>query len=150
MNRFLLLCLFSCACLGLHAQSIKEREVPQLIKKSVSEVYPEAKNISWEIEDGMYEASFMQDGKELTCVIAMNGKITQIEEEIGTSGLPGGALSYLAMHEQRTDQMEVTKIRDIRNTITYEVETGGMSYLFDERGNLISKQQEIEEDDDDR
>jgi hypothetical protein len=150
MNRFLFFCFFSLACLGLHAQSIKEREVPQLIKKSVSEVYPEAKNISWEIEDGMYEASFMEAGKELTCVIAMNGKITQIEEEIGTSGLPGGALSYLAMHELRTDKMEVTKIKDARNTITYEIETEGMSYLFDERGNLISKQQEIEEDDDDR
>jgi hypothetical protein len=150
MKRHILFCVCAWFAFSLNAQSLKDREVPDLIKKTVMDMYPTASKIDWEIEDGMYEAEFDQQGKEVTVVVAMNGMFTMVETEIEPTELPGGVLSYISMHHKGADPVKASKIMDRNNSVTFEVEAGDTDYLFDERGNFISSEVEEEEGDDHR
>jgi Putative beta-lactamase-inhibitor-like, PepSY-like len=147
MKRHILFCICAWFALSVNAQSVKDRDVPELIKKTVLDLYPSASKIDWEIEDGMYEAEFDQQGKEVTVVVAMNGMFTMVETEVEPTELPGGILTYISMHHKGAEPVKAYRINDRNNSVTFEVEAGDTDYLFDERGNFISKEVEEGEDD---
>jgi hypothetical protein len=149
MNRLILIAFAACLTLQLNAQTIKEREVPTPVTSKVKALYPEATKISWEEEDGFYEASFLASEKETSIVLSRDGTLVRTETEIQTSELPGGVISYVSMHHPGSSKMKAYKIIDIKGVVSYEVESDDIDYLFDAKGVFLSQEDDDDEPEDD-
>jgi hypothetical protein len=144
MNKVILIGISLCFTLHLNAQALKEKEVPTAVTAQVAKLYPEASRISWEEEDGFYEASFKSNEKETSLVLSRDGVLVKTEMEIEKSALPGGVISYVSMHHPGSSTMKAFKITDMKGRVQYEVEADEIDYLFDAKGVFLSQ-----EDDDD-
>lgn len=140
-----------CACVffavSASAQSIKNRVVPKTVKTALKQMYPSAAKVEWEMEDGMYEGEFNDQGQELSVYFTQDGKWTMTEVEIDPDMLPEGVLDYIKQHHQEVEDLDADKITNALQSVTYEVEVGDITYLFNDRGQFISKQTETEDGD---
>lgn len=119
-------------------QKVKEKEVPQIIKKALHEKYPNAKEVKWDKEKNNYEASFDINKLDNSVLFSQDGKIVETEIEIQISKLPKNALDYIIKHFKNQKVKEAAKIITDKGAIIYEAEIKGSDLLFDENGNFIS------------
>lgn len=150
MKRQILFCVCVCFAISAGAQSIKSSEVPQTVKSALKQMYPSASKVKWEMEDGMYEGEFNDQGKEVSVYLTQDGKWSMTEVEIDAEELPEGVLAYIKQQHQEVEDLDVDKITNALESVTYEVEIGDITYIFNDRGQLISKQTESESGDDHR
>jgi len=153
MNKLILIGITLFFAFQLNAQALKEREVPSPVKTQVAKLYPQATKISWEEEDGFYEASFLTNEKETSLILSIDGTLVSTETEIDKSALPGGVISYVSMHHPGSSTMKAFKITDLKGRVKYEVEVDDIDYLFDHKGVFLSQQDDDDNDvetDDDR
>src|SRR5688572_49283 len=114
MNKLILIGITLFFTFQLNAQALKERDVPAPVTAQVSKLYPQASKISWEEQDGFYEASFLAKEKETSLILSRDGTLVSTETEIEKSELPGGAISYVSMHHPGSTTMKAYKITDIQ------------------------------------
>lgn len=146
MNKLILISLALLCTLRAEAQSIKERDVPPAVITSFIALQPNAPKVKWEMEDGMYEGSFLTDKKETSLVFSRDGILTLTENEIEIADLPVGIVEYLTKQHPSSAITEATKVTDIYGVVNYEVGVASIDYLFNHTGQMIS--QEKDEDDD--
>lgn len=151
MKYFLIL-----ACVGLvytaaFSQTNSKITVPDAVKLKFSKLYPNTGSPKWEVEDGIYEASFKQNSVESSVLFSSDGSVIQTETEISPSLLPQSIKDYVHSKLPGKTIASASKIVDARSSITYEAEVDKTDYLFDANGNFIQKvdTEEGEEDDDD-
>lgn len=140
MNRLILLSAILCLTMQLEAQSVKERDVPSAVTSRVSTLYPDAAKIKWEMEDGMYEASFMTGEAETSVMVSSQGILVQTETEIEVSALPKEAAIYIMQNNPGNAIQEATKRTDVYGVVRYEVELKNMEYVFDSTGKLLTEE----------
>ena len=140
MNRLILLASILCLTIQLKAQSVKERDVPAAVTSKVSTLYPEASKVKWEMEDGMYEASFMTGDKETSVVISSQGMLVQTETEIEVGALPKEAAIYIMKNNPGNAIQEATRRTDVYGVVSYEAELKSMEYVFDATGKLLTEE----------
>lgn len=152
MNKVILIGISLFFTLHLNAQALKEKEVPAAVTAQVSKLYPDASKISWEEEDGFYEASFKSNNTETSLILSHQGTLVKTEVEIDKAALPGGIISYVSMHHPGSSTMKAYKITDIKGRVQYEVEADDIDYLFDAKGVFLSQEDDddINETDDDK
>lgn len=112
-------------------------DVPAAVKATVAKLYPGAKGVKWEKEDGNYEAGFTHNGKELSLVIDATGNLIETETTIAISALPTSVRAYVAKHHAGKKIKEAAEIVDAKGKKTYEAEVGGKDLIFDEKGQFI-------------
>ncbi|MDZ4713360.1 MAG: PepSY-like domain-containing protein [bacterium] len=137
------------------AQSLKDAEVPSVVKTSFSSLYPDAKKVKWEMEDGNYEAEFDQNNVETSVILDAKGTFLQKEVEIPVSELPEAVKNYASTNVAGKTIDEAAKITDAAGIVKYEAEIGKADYIFDQNGSLLKKEKEDgedkeEKDDDDK
>lgn len=137
MNKSLLVIVLSMLSLVSFGQKIKEKEVPQIIKKSLHEKYPNAKAVKWDKEKNNYEASFDVNQVDNSVLFNQDGTIVETEVAIQISKLPKTALVYINTHFKNQKVKEAAKIMNQKGTVTYEAEIAGKDILFDMNGNFI-------------
>lgn len=120
-----------------NAQKVPEKKVPQPVRAALQKQYPEAKNVTWEKEDGNYEAGFEKEETEYSVLISGSGSIVEIEIEIDVEALPAKAKEYISQKYYGAKIKEVAKITDSKGGITYEAEVKGKDLIFDNNGNFI-------------
>ena len=140
MIRLILLAAVLCLTLQLEAQSVKERDVPVAVTSRVSTLYPDAVKIKWEMEDGMYEASFMTGNKETSVLVSSQGMLVQTETEIEVAALPKEAAIYIMQNNPGNAIQEATKRTDVYGVVRYEAELKNMEYVFDATGKLLTEE----------
>jgi hypothetical protein len=140
MNRLILLGAVLCLAVQLEAQSIKERDVPPAVASKVSALYPDAAKIKWEMEDGMYEASFLTGGMETSVMLSSQGMLVYTETEIEVSALPKEATIYILQQNPGNAIQEASQITDVYGVVRYEVELKNIEYVFDSAGKVLTEE----------
>ncbi len=112
-------------------------EIPKIVQDSFASRHPGIK-AKWEKEDLKYEANFEKDGKEMSAVFDVSGKLLETEIEIEFESLPKTISEYLQKNNKGKIK-EASKITNASGLITYEVEVGKSDLMFDAQGNFISE-----------
>jgi hypothetical protein len=112
-------------------------DVPAAAKATVARLYPGAKAVKWEKEDGNYEAGLTHNGNELSLVIDAKGTVLETETTIAASALPASVREYIAKHHVGKKIKEAAEIVDAKGKKTYEAEVGGKDLMFDATGQFI-------------
>jgi hypothetical protein len=121
------------------AQKTKEQNVPQIVKNTLLQKFPKAKEIKWDKEGKNFEASFDLNNVDNSVLFSQEGKIVETETEIKVSQLPKNALQYLKDNYKNQKVKEVAKIVTEKGSLIYEAEIKGNDLFFDENGNFIKR-----------
>ena len=143
----LLIVVFS---LGACAQKVV---VPDAVMKAFSEKYSTVTKVSWEAEDGNFEAEFNLDGIEQSVVYRADGKWIETEVEVKTANLPAAIHEYIKANYEGAELEEAEKVETAEGKVFYEVEVEieklfketEFDLLFDKNGKFLK----LEGDDDD-
>lgn len=122
--------------LNASAQKLTAAKVPAAAKAAFSKAYPHS-TAAWEKEDGNYEASFQQGGKEASCVITGKGVILETETPLTLAEMPTAAVAYVKQHHKNAKIKETAKIEKQSGEIIYEIAVAGKDLLFDGSGKLL-------------
>ena len=126
--------LFVVAC----AQDIKSSEVPAGVKSALMKKYPDATKVSWEKENGNFEANWGgKSGEDNAAQFTPGGAFVEIEKAISVNELPASVKSYVNEHENGATIKEAARIIDASGKTSYEAEVKGKDLIFDENGNYL-------------
>lgn len=126
---------FSCESIK-EEKTVEATAIPTTVTSAFNQQFKNA-TPEWKKEDSGYEATFKQDGKEVSVVFSEGGMITETETEIEVSALPAGVTDYLAKNHAGEKPEETAKITNADGIVTYEAEVGGKDLIFDENGNFL-------------
>lgn len=133
----MLLSIAILAAVSVQAQkNLPASKVPSASKEAFAKAHPNVIG-KWEKEEGDYEVTFREGGKDMSCVIDKAGKIKETETVIPLSALPAAVTAYIAKHYKGVKVKEAASIVKADGTTTYEVEIKGKDVLFDAAGNLV-------------
>jgi len=141
MKKKLLLAVAIVAAAGsVHAQDLKTKDVPAIVKSACEKKYPEATNVSWEKEKGNYEANWGgKSGEDNSVLFTPSGIFVEIVKAISISGLPKAVAPYVKAHYKGAKISEAGRVTDAAGKTMYEAEIKGMDLIFDENGNFIKR-----------
>lgn len=125
-----------------HAQAI-----PAVAKSSFTKLHPQATGVKWEKEEGGYEASFKENGKDMSVVMDAKGTLKETETDIAVAELPAAIRAYVAKQMPGKKIKEAAIIVDAAGTKMYEAEVGGKDLMFDVNGKLMKQKAEAEDAD---
>ena len=140
MKKLILSTAIGCVLVSgsLMAQTIKSSQVPAATVKALMQKYPAAKKITWEKEDGNYEANWGgKSGEDMSVVFSSTGVFVEQLQAIPTSALPAGVTKYVQTHYKGAKIIEADKLTDAKGTLMYEAEIKGKGLVFDEKGNFL-------------
>ena len=151
MKYFLILACVGLFCTAAFSQYDSKFTVPDAVKAKFAKLYPTTSSPKWEMEDGIYEATFKQNSLETSVLFTSDGSVIQTETEMSPSLLPQTIKDYVHSKLPGKTITSASKIVDARSSVKYEAEVDKTDYLFDANGNFIQKveAEEEEEDDDD-
>ncbi len=140
MKNFFIAALFICTpgITALFAQDVKEKDVPAAVKAALVKKYPAAAKVSWEKENGNYEANWGgKSGEDNAAQFSPSGDFVEYEMAIAINQLPAGVAAYVKSHYDNATIKEAGKITSATGAITYEAEVKGKDLIFDASGNFI-------------
>lgn len=125
----------------LSAQASKEPEVPFAVMDKFTLLYPDAKNLLWELKSGNYIAQFKNDKMDTEAVLAADGTVVRTETEIRIIALPVATAAYLKSNFD-LKKIEAARIaEDEAGVITFMTSIEDIDYTFDCNGQLIATDQ---------
>ena len=125
-----------------NAQEQKTINVPAKVKTEFAKLYPNVKDVQWEMEDGKYEGKFNYNNQSMSVQITPEGKLVQKETYLKISELPKAVQDYLAKNYAGTDFEKASKKTDAKGVLFYQAETKDKTLLFDAKGNFIKEEKE--------
>lgn len=124
------------------AQDEQRSEVPQSVIESFSCLYPSITNVSWEVDDVNYAASFRLDGKAVSLVFDEYANVIKVKNEIKLYELPLD-VSHLISKEYSDWRIGKASHIDSNGTAYYEAEVQKeeqtMVLVFNRHGGLLIK-----------
>ena len=141
MKKKLLLGLVLVATGGsLKAQDLKAKDVPAIVKSALAKKYPAAKKVSWEKENGNYEANWGgKSGEDNSVQFTPSGTFVEIVKAIQVSDLPENIAPYVKRRYKGAKIREAGRVTNAAGKTMYEAEIRGADLIFDENGNFIKK-----------
>lgn len=130
----------------------QQKEVPQNVKTAFSQKFPNAKKVSWEMEDASeWEAEFKMNGKEYSANFSLKGEWKETEYEIKKSEIPANIKAILDRNFTDYD-IEGAEIAETASGKSYEfeIEVGEEEFevVIDAQGKLTKKKESDDEEDD--
>jgi hypothetical protein len=122
---------------GASGQNKKTIEPPARVKDKVEQLYPQARNVKWSMEEGEYEASFKQEAGETSLVFDSKGDLLETETEIPVYSLPKVSKDYVARNYAGMKITEAAKMTDSSGVVTYEAHVNKMDLIFNADGGFI-------------
>ena len=112
--------------------------VPASVKNALAKKYPDATKVTWEKEDGNYEANWGgKSGEDNSVQFTPKGDFIEIVNAISVNQLPKPVLVYVKEHYKGTKITEAGKVTDAKGKISYEAEVNRKDITFDENGNFV-------------
>ena len=119
-------------------ESKEKISVPVEVKHALTKKYPDAKKVTWEKENGNYEANWGgKSGEDNSVQFTPKGEFIEIVKAIPVSQLPKPVLTYVSEHYKGAKITEAGKVTDATNKQTYEAEVKRKDIIFDENGKFI-------------
>ncbi|MEP6683420.1 MAG: PepSY-like domain-containing protein [Parafilimonas sp.] len=130
---------------GISAQEKDERNekvnVPTAVKNALVKKYPEATHVTWEKENGNYEANWGgKSGEDNSVQFTPAGNFIEIVKAISVSELPANVSTYVKSHYNGAKITEAGKVTDAKGKLSYEAEVHGKDVIFDENGNFVKSE----------
>ena len=119
----------------------KEIEAPDVVENAFKKEFPGIKAVTWDQENGEYEAEFKLNGCDASATYDKTGHKKEVEIAIVKKEIPANILAYI--EEQYPDYFltNAAKITNDKGIIIYEAEIGKSNtfydVLFDSTGNFI-------------
>lgn len=115
-----------------------EINVPAAAKTALMNKYPTATKVTWEKENGNFEANWGgKDGEANSVLFTPAGDFLEIVESIPVNELPASSLTYIKAHYKSAKIKEAGKVTDKQGKISYEAEVNGKDVIFDQKGNFV-------------
>jgi len=118
-------------------------ELPEAVRTGYEGKYPGARDLEWESDKDLFEASFTWEGQEnFEAAFKIDGTWVRTKSPATVDDLPEQARTYLkSMDGYRI--IEVERIESPTSSVTYEVGIENriieVDCVFDNGGNLLSK-----------
>jgi hypothetical protein len=122
----------------LTAQPNEIVTIPDAVMDRFTLLYPDARNIEWQIVKENYKADFKNDKTTTMALIAWDGALLQTETEIKTTALPAVAIDYLAQNYPAKKIEQATIIEDMDGIITFEAVLDKVDLTFDSTGQVLA------------
>lgn len=134
------------------ASCAQQKEVPQKVKTAFAQKFPNAKKVSWDMEDeSEWEAEFKMNGKEYSANFSVNGEWKETEYEIKKSEIPANIQAILDQNFSDYD-IEGAEIAETASGKSYEfeIEVGEEEFevVIDAQGKLTKKKESDDEEGD--
>jgi hypothetical protein len=115
--------------------------IPDKVTEAFKKYYPEISDIKWDKEGSSeFEASFKENGKDISVVFDKAGKLEETETSIQISELPENAVKFINTNYSDSKITEAAKIVKANGAVLFEAEvTMGKQkkdLLFDPKGEL--------------
>ncbi len=122
----------------LFAQEIETIAVPDAVMDRFTLLYPDSRNIEWQIIKENFKADFKNDKATTMALIAWDGTLLKTETEIKITALPETAIEYLAQTfpEKKIEQASI--IEDKEGVITFEAIVEKVDLTFDCTGQVLA------------
>lgn len=115
--------------------------VPTAVKNALATKYTDAKNVTWEKEDGNYEANWGgKSGEDNSVQFTPAGDFIEIVKAIPVSELPANVTAYVKSHYNGAKITEAGKVTDANGKLSYEAEVNRKDIIFDENGNFVKSE----------
>ncbi|WP_394775393.1 PepSY-like domain-containing protein [Flavobacterium sp.] len=137
MKNSILTCLVLLFSSFAIAQSVREKDIPNIVKSTFLISYPNQTNVKWEKEKENYEASFTIGKTDRSVLVDSSGNIIETEEEISVKELPAKALAYIRQNYKNTKIKEAAKIIDAHDVVSFEAQVTSIDLIFDKEGTYI-------------
>ncbi len=113
-------------------------KVPSVVTSAFHKKYTDAKNVTWEKEDGNYEANWGgKSGEDNTVQFTPSGSFIEMGKAISVSQLPAAVTAYVEKNYKGQKITEAMKVTDAHGKLTYEAEVLGKDIFFDDKGNFV-------------
>lgn len=112
-------------------------QVPAEVQAKFEQLYPGMDDVSWEVEDGNYEAEFEVNDMDHEVIFDPMGKVLYSEKEICPGELPARVSSYIGEAYPGKKISGAMLITDETGKVIYEAEVKRDDLLFDANGTLI-------------
>lgn len=109
---------------GSCAGTIDQQEIPSVVINAVMTRYPDAKDLDWEVKNGIYEAEFDLGKDDYEVWVNAEGTILKVEQEINHTQVPAVILSRLKTDYAGFKLDDATRI-EIGKAVYYELELDG-------------------------
>jgi len=127
----------------VQAQDIKAKAVPDIVKDALMKKYPEATKVSWEKENGNYEANWGgKSGEDMSVQFTPAGQFVEQTKAITATELPDAVKSYVKSKFPHASIKEAGHMTMADGSTKYEAEVKGKDLLFDQNGNFIKVETE--------
>jgi hypothetical protein len=141
MKRLILATMIGLFTNALNAQSAN---VPTIVKNAFAKEFPTASKLSWDIENGDFEAEFTLNGIAESATYDKTGHRKEVEVDIKISELPKAVTDYIASHYVGYKLIEGAKITNDKNVLVYEAEVGKdgkkKDVIFDVSGKFLKEE----------
>ena len=112
--------------------------VPAVVKSALQKKYADAKHVTWEKENGNYEANWGgKSGEDNSVQFTPSGNFIEMVKAISVSELPKPVFTYVKEHYNGAKITEAGKVTDAKGKLSYEAEVKGRDVIFDESGNFV-------------
>ena len=116
----------------------KKLTVPPPVKTALSKKYPNASKVTWEKENGNYEANWGgKSGEDNSVQFTPAGDFIEIVNAIPANQLPAPVIAYVKEHYKGAKIAEAGKVTDAKGKLSYEAEVNRKDIIFDEKGNFV-------------
>ncbi len=113
-------------------------DVPAVVKSALHKKYPNATKVTWEKENGNYEANWGgKSGEDNSVQYTPSGNFIEIVNAIAINQLPASVGTYVKEHYKGAKITEAGKVTDAKGKLSYEAEVHGKDIIFDENGNFV-------------
>ncbi len=120
------------------AESKEHVNVPAVVKSAFHKKYADAKNITWEKENGNYEANWGgKSGENNSVQFTPAGNFIEVVHVISINQLPANVVVYVKQHYKGAKITEAGEVTDATGKLSYEAEVHGKDIIFDENGNFV-------------
>ena len=108
-------------------------EIPVAVKNAFKKEYPQVKKVSFDDENGTYEAEFKLNGKAMSVTYSAKGMKEETETALKVTDLPKNIISYVAQKNYGRIK-EAARIVKSDGSVVYEAEVKSGDLLFNENG----------------
>lgn len=124
-------------------QSSKNKvAVPDNIKNAFAQVHPNATDIRWIEEPGIYEAKFSDGTMKGAVSFNEKGDVVETEEVIGQDNLPNlvSIIEYIRTSYPGESIQQCEKITKQDGSIIYELQIQGKELVFNSEGQFLEEE----------
>ena len=142
MKQLLILLISFVAITSANAQAISEQYVPEILKKKMVEMYPEAKGTYWKQPmPGFMDAYFSLNKRKCNATFQVSGAWVSTDFEIPVEEFPDSAKQYLASHTDKILKYYKSESKSKGTQYSADAKTSDqvMQFIFNKDGSYVMK-----------